>query len=96
MSVKIDNKRILESAIHVAERDGFLNMTREKIAEHAKVSEGKVSNAFGSMKQLRRAVMRQKKRKKIHTIIVAGIVSNDPTALKLPEYEKHQAFQATM
>lgn len=96
MSIKIDNKLILNSAISVAERDGFLNMTRSAIAKHAKVSEGKVSNAYGSMIQLRRAVMRQAIHLEINSIIVAGIVSNDPTALKLPEYKKHEAFQATM
>jgi len=93
MSVKIDNKRVLHSAVHVAERDGFLNITREKIAQHAEVSNATVSNAYGSMLKLRRAVMRQAIHLKIYKIIVAGLVSNDPTALKLSEYEQHEAYQ---
>lgn len=92
MSVKIDKKVILDSAVHIAERDGFLNITREKIAEHAKVSDAKVSNAFGSMTQLKRAVMRQAVHKNLWNIIIVGIVSRDPTAVKLSPEIKQEAF----
>jgi len=96
MSVKIDNKKILKSAVKVAEIEGFIKLTRQKIAEHANVSDAKVSNAYGSMTQLRRAVMRQAIAKNIYTIIVDGIVSKDPTALKLSDEEKSVAFQAVL
>lgn len=74
MSVKIDNNKILNSALHIAERDGFINMKRELIAEHAKCSVGKVSNAYGTMVQLRRAVMRQAINQKVLSVIAEGIV----------------------
>lgn len=92
MSLKIDNKRILKSAVHVAERDGYMNITRQKIAEHAEVSDAKVSNAYGSMIQLKRAVMRQAIHNKILSIIAEGLISKDPTALKIPQNLKVEAL----
>lgn len=96
MSLKIDKKIILKSAVHVAERDGFLTLTREKIAEHAKVSEGKVSNAYGSMLQLKRAVMRQAIHNNIYSIIIAGIVSKDPTAMKMSDEDRQRVLSEAL
>lgn len=94
MSHKIDNQLILESALELAKRHGFVNLRREEIARFAGVSVGKVTNAFGSMKKLRRAVMRQAIRLELLDIIAEGIVFRDPCALKIPEELKVKALNS--
>ncbi len=93
MSVKIENKRILESAIAIAERDGFGNIVRQQVAIHAGVSNGKVSNAYGTMGKLKRAVMRHAIKNNNITIIMAGLAVSDPTALKMTEEDKQEIYK---
>lgn len=94
VSVKIDNKKILASAVHIASRDGFLNITRESIAVHANVSVGKVSNAYGSMIKLKRAVMRQAIYQRIYSIVSVGLVTKDPTAMKIDDELKSAVLES--
>ncbi len=79
---KIENERILDSAIHIAKRDGFLNITRENIANHAKVSTGKVTMAYGTMVKLKRAIMRKAIKEEILSIIADGVLTKHPCIQK--------------
>ena len=92
MSVKIDNNIILESALHVAERDGFINLVRSTIAEHAKCSQGKVNMAFGTMTKLKRAVMRQAIHKQILSVIADGILLKMACCMKLDQELRERAI----
>lgn len=93
MSVKIDNKKILTAALYVAEREGFINMKRGLIAEYAKCSVGKVSNAYGTMIQLRRAVMCQAINQKVLPVIADGIVLRMKCCDKLDEELRKDVVQ---
>jgi AcrR family transcriptional regulator len=86
MKTKRNRKQdILDAALHVAERDGYMLMTRENIALQAGVSVGLVSNYFGTMKQLRRTVMRQAVSRGIERIVQQGVAMRDPHAMRAGE-----------
>lgn len=82
---------ILQAAIQVAERDGWSNMTRDAIANHAGVAMGSVNAYYGTLKQLRRAVMRAAVRQQHHRIIAQGLALGDKDALKAPRWVREAA-----
>lgn len=85
-------EEILNAAVRVAERDGFINMTRDNIAIAAGVSMGLVNHHFGTMVQLKRAVMRAAITREILCIIAEGIITKDKTALKVNEDLRKRAL----
>ena len=96
MSKKIDNKVVLDAAVYIAERDGFLSITRQVVAEQAKVSTAKVSLAFGTMKQLNRAVMRHAIEHEMLPIIATGLGINDRCAMKANGELKRKALDSLL
>lgn len=83
---------ILNVAIKLATRPGGYNaLTRDGIAESAGVSMGLINNYFGTMVQLKRAVMRAAINRGIPEIIAQGIAINDKHAKKAPQDLKEQA-----
>lgn len=85
---------ILNVAIELAQQPGgYNNLTRDAIAEHAGVSMGLINNYFGTMIQLRRAIMRAAIKREIPEIIAQGIAINDKHAIKAPQILKMQAAQ---
>lgn len=84
---------LLEAAVAVALKHGFLNVTREKIGDVAGVSRALVTTRFGTMVQLRRLIMRQAIERKLLGILAEGLAVRDPNALKAPEDLKKQALR---
>ncbi len=75
---------LLDAAVTVARRDGFNSMTRNSIAEQAGVSPPLVSRYLGTMKQLKRDVMRSAVQRSILPIVAQGLALGDPHAMKAP------------
>ena len=73
---------ILEAAIQLAREKGFESLTRDGIANRAKVSHGLVTHYYNTMTQVRRAVMRAAVKQEILEIIAYGLATGNPHALK--------------
>ena len=73
---------ILTVAVNIAKIDGYNNITRDKIAESAGVSTGLVTRYFGTMNQLKTAVMRRAVKQGIAEIIAQGLANGDDHAKK--------------
>lgn len=75
---------ILDAAIRVAEREGYLKMTRSDVAHEAGVANGLINHAFGTMDALRGAVMRAAIDKKNIAIVRQGLLAGKVARLELP------------
>lgn len=73
---------VLNVAIELASIIGCHRLTRDEIALKAGISMGLVTNYFGTMKKLKRTVMRTALKRKIPKIIAFGIIENDVHAKK--------------
>lgn len=81
---------ILKAAAEVAQTVGFNHIQREDVAREAGCATGTVNIYFGTMKQLKRAVMRYAIENDIDTIIMQGIACNAPEVKKLPEARRRE------
>lgn len=83
---------ILNVAVELSQQPGGYNsLTREAIAETAGVSTGLINNYYGTMKQLRRAIMRAAINRNIPVIVAQGLAIGDNHAKKAPKNLKNQA-----
>lgn len=73
---------ILNVAVSMAKTTGYNKITRDKIAESAGVSMGLVTRYFGTMGQLRTAIMRRAVKQGITEIIAQGLANGDDHAKK--------------
>lgn len=72
---------ILAAAMDEAEAMGFANITRRGIAKRAGVSEPLVNKYLGTLKQLRRTVMRQAVKHEHLGVIAQGLAARNQYAL---------------
>ena len=89
-------KTILTTALELAQRDGFGNITRDGLAKHAGVGMGTVNLHYGTMPQLRRDVMRAAIRGQVLSVIAQGVAMGDKHALKAPAGLKRQALDSLL
>lgn len=82
---------ILSAAVDLSTVRGYYNVTRDEIADAAGVSMGLVTRYFGSMKQLRRDIMRHAIKDEIPEIIAQGLANGDEHAKKAPTELKEKA-----
>jgi AcrR family transcriptional regulator len=85
-------KQILEVAVTLSKKQGYQHVTREDIARGAECATGLINRYFGTMPQLRRAVMRWAVKHGELAIVAQGIVAKDPQALKAPDDLKQRAL----
>jgi hypothetical protein len=85
--------QILNIAINLAIIIGCHRLTRDEIASKADVSMGLVTNYFGTMKQLKRTVMRAAIKRKISAIVAFGIVDDNVYAKKVKGELKRTALE---
>lgn len=83
--------QILNVAVTMATAVGYNKVTRDAVAEGAGVSMGLVTRYFGTMKNLRRDIMRFAIRNEVAEIIAQGLVNGDDHARKAPAELKAQA-----
>jgi AcrR family transcriptional regulator len=74
---------ILFAAVSVAARVGYLNVTRDAVAQAANISTGLVTHYFKSMDGLRREIMVQAIESQILPIVREGIANRDPEVAKI-------------
>lgn len=82
---------ILDAAVQLAKKQGYSNISRQQIAELAGVSTGLVTKYFGTMPQMRRAIMRSAITRGIPEIVAQGMAAGDRQAGKAPEELKAAA-----
>ncbi len=74
--------QILGVALEQAKTVGYHKVTRDSIAEGAGVSMGLVTRYFGTMVQLKRAVMRAAIARSVPEVVAQGLANGDPQARK--------------
>ena len=81
---EVRRELILLRAVKLAANIGYLNITRDGVAEAAGVSCGLVTHYFKSIDELRRQVMLTAIRDEILSIILEGLAVRDETARNAP------------
>jgi AcrR family transcriptional regulator len=76
---------ILNAAMRMSRVYGYQKTTRKDVAGAAHCSEGLVSAYFGTMTQLRRAVVRAAIDQKDLAILAQAIAAHDKHAAKIPD-----------
>ena len=82
---------ILNVAVAMAKVSAYNKLTRDKIAEGAGVSTGLVTSYFGTMGQLKTAIMRRAVKQGIAGIIAQGLANGDDHAKNAPAELKAEA-----
>jgi hypothetical protein len=92
--MKKDRKtEILQAAVKLAEKPGgWITLTRLAVATAAGCSESLPSAYFGTMRNFRRAIMREAIRVNNYSVIAQGLVSRDPVAMKVEPEVKRAAL----
>lgn len=72
---------ILAAAVSLARKHGYMLVSREQIATAAKCSPATVSHVFGTMRQMRRAIMGEAIRLRDPIIVAQGIALRDSRAI---------------
>jgi len=85
-------EQILNAAVDIARTEGFHKLTRDGVAERAKVSYGLVTRYFGTIETLKQHVMRRAVADSIPEIIAAGLAMKDPIARTATDAAKKEAI----
>jgi AcrR family transcriptional regulator len=85
--------KILEAALQLAIEQGYLNITRDKIAAHARVATGSVNYYFETVTNLRNEVMAEAIKREIYSIIAEGLSAGNLVSLSAPEELKNKAVR---
>lgn len=86
--------QILTAALEVCPRKGYSRVTREDIAERAKVPPSLITYHFGTMPELRRQIMREAVRVECLPVIAQGLACKDRHAMKASEELRTRAAES--
>ena len=75
-------ERILEVAIRLAKEEGYHTLRRDRIAAESGVAAGTLNLYYGTLNQLKRAVMRRAIADNETTVIMQGVAVGDPVAIR--------------
>ena len=91
--ISSDNRKnhLVRKAVELSRVLGYTKLTRVELANGANVSEGLVSHYFGTMNQLRRAIMRAAIKLEVAEVVAQGLAIKDPQAKKAPDALKQLA-----
>jgi AcrR family transcriptional regulator len=84
MSRRARHDEIMAAALRLAADVGYTHVTRDDIALAAGCSPALVSEIFGTVKNLRRAMMRAAVANHVLPVIAQGLALRDPHALRAP------------
>lgn len=87
-----EKQKILDAASKLSQTGHYLRVTREEIALESGLSERVVTYHYGTMKKLRRDIMRHAISAGILSIVSQGIHNGDPYAKRAPEELKRLAL----
>lgn len=83
---------ILAVAVDMAKAVGYHKLTRDAVAEKAGVSMGLVTRYFGTMNQLKGAVVKRAVKTEVLEIVAQCILNKDPRGAKISEELKSRAL----
>lgn len=89
-------KQLLESAVAIAEENGFNQMTHALVATKSSVSKATVFKYFETISKLRDEVMRVAISRELLPVIAAGVVSRNEVALVAPESLKEKSLASVL
>lgn len=87
---------LMTAALATARADGYQRMTRQSVALAAGCSQGQISLVFGTMPQLRRAVMRAAVARGDMVVLAQGLAAGDPVARGASVPVKRLALEALL
>lgn len=93
---QVRKDQILAGAMKLAQKNGFDKVTREDVAKEVGIANGLVSRYWGTMAQLRRAIIREAITSENLTIIGQGLAARNGNALKAPEALREAAAKHLM
>jgi AcrR family transcriptional regulator len=85
-------QQLTRTALKLAEKHGYLNVTRDQIAAAVGVSPALVSHHMGTMINLRRTLVRHAVEFGVLSVIGQAVAAGDPHAKKVPEHVKKSAL----
>lgn len=88
--------KILDAAFAMAVEGGFRNIRRDAIAERAGVATGTVHLHYGTMDNLKAAIMRRAIDAEQLDILAVGMAEGDPVASKAPKALRVKALQTLL
>lgn len=94
MAPKDRKADIMSAALRAATKCGFANVRAKDIAEEADCAHGLMFSYFGTMAQMRRAVMRAAIKQEVLCIVAAGIALGDKDACKAPKELQDRALSS--
>lgn len=86
------SRKVLNAACDIAESEGISRVTRGRVADVAGVSDATVSNAFGTMAGLRRALMWEARKRPLLKVLAQGLALGDDIARDAPDDLKQAAL----
>lgn len=87
---------ILDAAIRTSRTYGYRETTRKDIADAARCSEALVSSYFGTMTQMRRAIIRRAIDIEDLAILAQAITAKDAHVAKIPEALRIASLEALL
>lgn len=91
---EIRKEEILAAAVRLAGSKGYANVTRDEIAAKIGVSGSVIQYHFGTMSQLRTALMRYAVKYRHPRVVAQGLVTRNPHALKADDKLKQLARES--
>lgn len=86
--------QLLEGAIAAAVKYGWMQFTRQQIADESGASAALVHHYLGGMPLVRKLVMQQAVKRSIPRIVATGLALGDKVALRAPDELKEAARKA--
>lgn len=84
-------KDIMEAGVTLALRDGFRNVTRDGVATEARVSTALVNRYWGTIENLRDAIVLEAVRKELLPILAQAMLDGHPYAVAAPKRVQERA-----
>lgn len=94
LKTEIRQESILNTALLLATCRGYMNITRDEIADLAKLSGTTVQYHFKTMANLRTQLMRYAIIKRNPVVVAQGLSVKDPQALKADDELKRLAIES--
>ena len=85
-------QQIIDEAVRASGTYGYLNVTRQMIADHLGIAPGLVSHYCGQMDELRDKIMREAVRRELLRIVAEGVINKHPVAQRARRELKARAL----
>lgn len=88
----IRREQVVEAALQIAQAKPYWQISRNELADAIDVAGSVVQYHFGTVKKMRRAIMRAAVHREDLKVIAQGIAAQDPHALKAPDELRARAI----